>query len=118
MTNADWRTLQLIAAPKYGHAEVFERIGDLPGQYTSSPLLRLFGVMLQEHRKTGETRVVLAVADDHGRVTEVVPGVSKKRFVAVMWDGGTMDPDSRLSKHLEAWAEWGIVPEEDRSGGV
>lgn len=113
MVNTDWRTIQLVAAPKHGHAEVFERIGDLPGQYTSSPLLRLFGVMLQENKKTGDTRIVLAVADDHGRITEMLSGVSKKRFVAVMWDGGTIDPNSRLAKQLEAWAEWGIVPGEE-----
>ncbi|MCV7194603.1 hypothetical protein [Mycolicibacterium brumae] len=113
MANSDWRTTQLMAATRCGHVEVFERFGDLPGQYHSTPLLRLFGTMLQENAKTGETRIVLAVADDHGRVRELVPGVTKKRFVAVMWDGGPMDPDSALHRRLEAWSEWGVVPDED-----
>ncbi len=114
--NTDWRTIQVVPAPKHGNVEVFERTGEMPGEYTSTSLLRLFGVLLQQHAKTGETRIVLAAADDHGRITELIPGVSTRRFVGVMWDGGTMDPDSLLARSLDAWAEWGIVPDDPPTG--
>ena len=47
--NTDWRTIQVVPAPKHGNVEVFERTGEMPGEYTSTSLLRLFGVLLQQH---------------------------------------------------------------------